>query len=141
VPDATGTHAPSLHPASGPGYTPKAPLWKSRRGLIPVRGVVLGSFATAFFVCALTWPWLERHVLIAAPASAVVRVVRVEGTTPGDEEQLTTFRYIVALPDGTEARLVSERTYRVGTRLAVITSRSRVTGRVFVAGPYTSLSE
>ena len=88
-----------------------------------------------------SFSWIEENFLSTSSQRAVLRVIRMEGTDPGDQTSLTTFRYIVVLPDRTEARLVSERMYGLGTRLEANISRGRITGRVVVAGPYIVLGE
>ena len=104
------------------------------------RDIVLGTIGV-LLLGVMTVPWLEQHVLVTDPVATDVRLVRVEATLHGDETQLTTFRYVVRLPDGGEGRFVSETTYRVGTRLRAAVWRSRISGRVFVSGPYTALPD
>jgi hypothetical protein len=105
------------------------------------------TFVGAGFVLILAisgivgFSWIEETFFTTGSERVVLEVLRMEGTNPGGQTTLTTFRYIVALPDRTEARLVSGRMYRVGTRLEANTSRGRITKRVFVGGPYIVVAE
>ena len=128
-------------PTGPPPHESKPPLWQSKQQNVSVRGIILSCIGLVFLLTIMSSSWLERHVLVTPPAVMDLQIVRVEGTSPGDETQLTTFRYIVALPDGAEGRFVSERTYRVGTRLTATVWRSRLSSRAFVAGPYKVLAE
>ena len=124
------------------GYRPKPPLWQSSsRSPLTLRRGILGAGGIVLLVGVMSSPWLEKHFLVTIPQLVVVRILAVEGTNPGDDTSQTTVRYLIGLPDGTKARFVSENTHPVGTRLKANTARSRVTGRVFVVGPYKVLAE
>ena len=124
---------------------PKPPIWRgSDQGRVSARRVNLGGAGVLLLVVLsgiAGFSWIEETFFTMGSDRVVLQVIRMEGTNPGDQTSLTTFRYIVALPDRTEARLVSERMYRVGTRLDASISRGRITKRVFVAGPYSVLAE
>lgn len=107
------------------------------------RGFVCGAGALLLLglLGIVSFSWIEENFFTTSAERVVLEVIRMDGTDPGDQTSLTTFRYIVALPDRTETRLVSERLYRVGTRLEANASRSRITGRVLVTGPYIVLAE
>jgi hypothetical protein len=145
VSDAGDTHAPPTAAVDPHAFPPKPPIWRGAdQGRVCARRVVLGGTAALVLFGLLgirSFSWIEENFLTTSPQRVVLRVMRMEGTDPGDQRSLTTFRYIVALPDRTETRLVSERMYRLGTRLEANTSRSRITGRVLVAGPYIVLAE
>ena len=73
---------------------------------------------------------------LAEPVGEVeVTVVRVrEGFVP--KSRAPSFVHIVALPDGSEATFTASEIYKRGERLTVGVSRGRLTGRVWLAGPY-----
>ena len=97
--------------------------------------VVLIAFLVILGLSTLALSWLEDAFFTTNAQPTVVEIKRLDGTDPGDQTSLTRFRYVVGLPDGTEAVLVSERVFRVGTRVQGSTSRNRVTGKTVVTGP------
>ena len=100
-----------------------------------------GVFLLVGLLGIVSFSWIEENFFTTSAERVVLEVIRMDATYPGDQTSLTTFRYTVALPDRTETRLVSERLYRVGTRLETNASRSRITGRVLITGPYIVLAE
>jgi hypothetical protein len=98
-------------------------------GVLVIFALGIGSFS-----------WFEETFLTMDSERVVLQVIRMESTN-SDHAFRNTFRYVVALPDRTQALLLSERMYRVGTRLEATTSRSRITKKVLVAGPYIVLAE
>lgn len=129
------------NPAEQTGaYAPKPPLWQPARTQRATFGVaILSALGVVFLAGVMSVGWLEQHVLTTAPQETLVTITRIEGTAPADEEHPERFRYIVALPDGSEARFSSERLYAVGTRLQAMVSRNRITRRQHVNGPYHAL--
>jgi hypothetical protein len=145
VPDTGDAHGPQPRPVDPLGFAPKPPIWRGTdQGHVSARHLTLGG-AGVLLILALSGivglSWIEETFFTTGSDRVVLQVIRMEGTNPGDQTSLTTFHYIVALPDRTEARLISERTYRVGTRLEANISRGRITKRVLVAGPYVVLAE
>jgi hypothetical protein len=145
VPDTGDTHVPPTAAVDPLGFPPKPPIWRGAdQGRVSARRVALGGAGALLLLGLLgirNFSWTEKNFFTTSPERVVLQVIRWEGTDPGDQTSLTTFRYIVALPDRTETRLVGERLYRIGSRLEANTSRSRITRRVFVAGPYIVLAE
>ena len=144
MPDTGDAHGPPTARCDPLGFAPKPPVWRAPTSRVSARRVTLGG-AGVLLILALSgtvgFSWIEETFFTMGSQRVVLQVIRMEGANPGDQTSLTTFRYIVALPDGAEARLVSERMYRIGTRLEANISRGRITKRVLVAGPYSVLAE
>jgi hypothetical protein len=121
-------------------YKRNPPLWRptpnaaSRRWLIA--GVVFAIVVSAFMID----PRIEEHLLSSPAVPVLVTVIRAEAAIPSDETP-GFFRYVVSLPDGTKGRFASERLFRPGTRLQVMHSRGRLSGRIRLGSPYRVIFE
>ena len=121
----------------------KQPLWQMPQKPRSPMSVLLSSVGVAFlvFVSALVIdPRIEEHVLSSPPVAVEVTVVRVESGMPPDEAPAL-FRHLVRLPDGTEARLESQRLFRPGSRVEGVLTRGRISGRLRLGAPYRLVSE
>ena len=121
--------------------TRRQPLWQPprQRPSLAKRllGVVVG-IGLILVVVLVADPNIEDHYLSTAPVAVRVTVRRVESiAAPNDGPPV--FRHAVQLADGREGRFEAPERFPPGTRLSLMLSRSRLTTRWHLGGPYRVL--
>ena len=138
----TSTPLPPAHRAyqGGIGYRPKPPLWRPQLTKQPsVLAVAAGVLLVVIGVPLLVL--LANGSYFGVPTGQVeVRVVRT-GPALLPEDRHSPIRHVVALPDGSEQLLVSDRAYRPGERLLVTVSTNFFTRRTTLGAPLRLLSQ
>src|SRR5262245_22621479 len=85
----------------------------------------------------LTFPIaFEQEMLSVSEGQAEVTVIGIHDDKPQGTRAPSLFRYNVSLPDGSRALFISERVQQPGTRILATVSRGRITGRMWLTGPY-----
>ena len=126
--------SPTKTLADPSGYKPKPPLWEPTKAKGASRFPVVATVVLSVLVLAGI---ILDTAFFSGPAVATpVTIVAIEGFQPvtHDTSEFTT--YVLKLPDGRQARLVSTRRHLVGTKLTAMVSKSRITGRLVVSSTY-----
>jgi hypothetical protein len=78
----------------------------------------------------------EQEMLSVSEGQAEVTVIGVQDDKPQGKRAPAWFRYNVSLSDGSRAVFISERVQQPGARIIATVSRGRITGRMWLTGPY-----
>lgn len=110
-------------------------LWKRvpAKGGSKDRALAVGIAAVALLLAPLV---LEREFLSSPQGETVVTISGVQDERPQGTRTPASFRYRVSLKDGSQALFISDRIQPEGTDLIVTVLRGRLTGRLWLTGPY-----
>ena len=132
---ANGIGADSPPSGGSLPYRGKPPLWQSKvpqASAAKIATIVIGTMVAVFVLFVLGF---EKDVLGVAMGQVEVVVIRIQDDKP-QAKLPPSFRYIVALPDGKTAAFISDQIQAPGSRLVVTVIRGRVSGRIWLGGPY-----
>jgi hypothetical protein len=120
---------------------PKRPLWrpaKTKTGMSAGEWILCGLLFVVPVV-ASAGLFLETPLLAGPAAATTVTIASMENVRHATATHPGQVMYVVKLPDGTTARLTSERIHAPGTRLQAMVARAWLTGRPIVSPPYVEL--
>jgi hypothetical protein len=84
---------------------------------------------------------LDSQLLSSSPAAIPATIEAIEGFLPADPESRESVTYVLRLADGSHARMTSPLRHAPGTRLIVMVSQGRLSGRKLVSSTYVVSSK
>ena len=106
---------------------------KRRKAFVANKVVPFAIIIVALLAAPIAF---EQEMLSVSEGQVEVTVIGIQDDRPQGNRTPAWFRYNVSLSDGSRAVFISERVLQSGTRIVANVCRGRITGRVWLTGPY-----